>query len=280
MTEASEHFGRRSAPPGAANAASSSGATCRGCGARLTGPFCAACGQAAKSRDSIADLLRELLQRLTRYDRRVWRSFPLLLLDPGRLSRDWNEGRRAGRLSPVHLTFFAVFVFCVAPMVVGWRDTGIDADGPAALIRDSMSGLRVQGLWFVLGLAPALTLILAAVCWKRDLALYNHAVVALHELAWIMLLATTIWIVILLWGPGVGIWLAFLVPLHLALHVVGAYRFSWIFGSMRAGVVLMLATFAWMMIAPFTQLAMPAHHGRPVQNTYFTRVPAAPADGA
>ena len=70
---------------------------CANCGAVLAGEYCAACGQRRfRPRDRrMAHLLGESFDALTDFDGRIWRSLRAALLQPGRIARDWIEGRRA-----------------------------------------------------------------------------------------------------------------------------------------------------------------------------------------
>ena len=95
-------------------------AQCKNCGADITGRYCAACGQLADvSIPSLHKLFVEVLGDLYNFDSRLWRSIGLLLVKPGRLTREYLEGRRARYLPPfrlyvvLSLTFF--FVLTVLP---------------------------------------------------------------------------------------------------------------------------------------------------------------------
>jgi hypothetical protein len=93
---------------------------CKNCGADVTGQYCSACGQHADvSIPSLHKLFVEALGDLYNFDSRLWRSLRLLLLKPGRLTREYLEGRRARYVPPfrlyvvLSLTFF--FVLAVLP---------------------------------------------------------------------------------------------------------------------------------------------------------------------
>lgn len=106
---------------------------CKNCGAEITGRYCAACGQHYDvSIPSLRKLFVEALGDLYNLDSRLWRSFGLLLFKPGRLTREYLEGRRARYVPPfrlyvvLSLTFF--FVLAVLPDLDG-------NEGPGALAR-------------------------------------------------------------------------------------------------------------------------------------------------
>ena len=91
--------------------------TCTNCGAVLTGPFCANCGQKrfVESDRRLGHLLHHFIASATDLDGRVWRTLRALLFRPGLLSREYFEGRRARWLSPVSIFFAASVLYFVAP---------------------------------------------------------------------------------------------------------------------------------------------------------------------
>lgn len=90
---------------------------CANCDAVLEGEYCAACGQRRfRPRDRrMAHLLGESFDALTDFDGRIWRSLRAALLQPGRIARDWIEGRRARWISPVLLFLLANLLYFLAP---------------------------------------------------------------------------------------------------------------------------------------------------------------------
>ncbi|WP_374468892.1 DUF3667 domain-containing protein [Phenylobacterium sp.] len=83
---------------------------CADCGAEVTGRFCANCGQPAHVHRSLLHLGEEILHGVMHFDGRVWRTLPLLMFRPGRLTREWVEGKRARYVSPLAIFLFTVFV--------------------------------------------------------------------------------------------------------------------------------------------------------------------------
>ncbi|MDH5584569.1 MAG: DUF3667 domain-containing protein [Gammaproteobacteria bacterium] len=89
---------------------------CLNCGTRLRGQYCGNCGQRSRSRlISIWQLLREAFGDLFELDSRLWRTVVPLLTRPGRLTRDYLEGRRARYMPPfrTYLVLSVIF-FLVA----------------------------------------------------------------------------------------------------------------------------------------------------------------------
>ena len=87
---------------------------CRSCGERRTGLFCSACGEKRldPERDhSLRWLLAHAADSLLQLDAKVLRSFRLLLLKPGQLTRDHLEGARVRYLAPLPLFLFTSVIF-------------------------------------------------------------------------------------------------------------------------------------------------------------------------
>jgi hypothetical protein len=87
-------------------------AECLNCGARLSGPFCSACGQ----RDippypSVRDLAVDAFWELSGWDGRFFTTVRALVRRPGLLTREFLEGRRARYISPLRLYLMASLVY-------------------------------------------------------------------------------------------------------------------------------------------------------------------------
>jgi hypothetical protein len=88
--------------------------TCADCGAEVTGNFCSNCGQAAHVHRTLLHLGEELLHGVMHFDGRIWRTLPLLIVNPGRLTREWVQGRRTRYVSPLAMFLFTLFVMFFA----------------------------------------------------------------------------------------------------------------------------------------------------------------------
>jgi hypothetical protein len=95
---------------------------CYNCGIRLTGPFCAACGQKVVPLTvTLHDFVHELTHETLHVDGRIFQSIRGLLLKPGFLTREYLEGRRARWISPIRLyLIFSVAYFAISA-VTGFR---------------------------------------------------------------------------------------------------------------------------------------------------------------
>ncbi|QYE36171.1 DUF3667 domain-containing protein [Polymorphobacter sp. PAMC 29334] len=93
---------------------------CANCGTTLTGNFCAACGQSAHVHRSVGHIFEEFLHGIWHFDSKAWRTLPRLVFAPGRLTRDYVYGKRAGYIAPLALFLFSIFLmFFVFGMLGG-----------------------------------------------------------------------------------------------------------------------------------------------------------------
>jgi hypothetical protein len=84
--------------------------TCSDCGQPVSGNFCAHCGQPTHVHRSLLHLGEELLHGVMHFDGRIWRTVPLLVTNPGRLTREWVQGKRSRYVSPLGLFLFTIFL--------------------------------------------------------------------------------------------------------------------------------------------------------------------------
>ncbi|WP_295206722.1 DUF3667 domain-containing protein [uncultured Brevundimonas sp.] len=87
---------------------------CSDCGAETSGNFCANCGQPTHVHRTLLHLGEELLHGVMHFDARIWRTLPLLWLNPGKLTREWVEGKRTRYVSPLAIFLFTLFVMFFA----------------------------------------------------------------------------------------------------------------------------------------------------------------------
>ncbi|HEV7228706.1 DUF3667 domain-containing protein [Brevundimonas sp.] len=83
---------------------------CTDCGLPVSGNFCANCGQPTHVHRSLLHLVEEVLHGVVHFDGRIWRTLPLLAINPGRLTREWIQGRRTRYVSPLAIFLFSVFL--------------------------------------------------------------------------------------------------------------------------------------------------------------------------
>jgi hypothetical protein len=84
-------------------------ATCANCRTPLIGSFCHACGQRAHVHRSLLHFGEEFLHGLLHFDAKAWRTLPMLVAKPGKLTREYIDGKRTRYVSPLALFLFMVF---------------------------------------------------------------------------------------------------------------------------------------------------------------------------
>jgi hypothetical protein len=83
---------------------------CADCGTETVGRFCHNCGNASHVHRTLLHLGEELLHGVMHFDSRTWRTLPLLVFRPGRLTREWSQGKRTRYVSPLAIFLFTMFV--------------------------------------------------------------------------------------------------------------------------------------------------------------------------
>ncbi|PSQ85460.1 MAG: hypothetical protein BRD30_10665 [Bacteroidetes bacterium QH_2_63_10] len=94
---------------------------CENCGALLRGPYCSQCGQKAADRVvPIWHMINEALEAVIELDMRVLHTFPKFLFLPGRLTKEYVNGRRKRYIRPFRLYLFTTFLlFTVLAVTAG-----------------------------------------------------------------------------------------------------------------------------------------------------------------
>lgn len=77
------------------------GSVCNNCGHQPLSDYCPNCGQRAAQRLSTADVFRDSLDKLVELDFGLLRTLKGMLLDPGRVAREYLAGRRRHYVNPL-----------------------------------------------------------------------------------------------------------------------------------------------------------------------------------
>lgn len=99
---------------------------CSNCGTRIQGNFCHACGQAAHVHHSLLHLVEEMVHGLWHFDAKGWRTLPLLVANPGELTRRYIDGQRVRFIAPLGLYLFMVFFMFFSLSMLGAHDDSGD----------------------------------------------------------------------------------------------------------------------------------------------------------
>lgn len=120
---------------------------CDDCGAEVTGRFCANCGQTAHTHRTLLHLGEEILHGVMHFDSRIWRTLPLLVVDPGRLTREWVAGKRTRYVSPLAMYLFTVFVMF---MILSFMPVNTQIQTAENAVRDAASGPASTGTAYMM----------------------------------------------------------------------------------------------------------------------------------
>ncbi len=83
---------------------------CLNCATPLIGSHCHQCGQAAHVHRTLGAFFHDLLHGVFHFEGKIWRTLPLLAWRPGKVTREYIDGRRASYISPIALFLFVVFL--------------------------------------------------------------------------------------------------------------------------------------------------------------------------
>ena len=243
---------------------------CHNCGIKLTGPFCAACGQKdVPLTVRLHDFSHELTHEMLHVDGRLFQSVRRLLLSPGFLTREYIEGHRARWISPIRLyLIFSVAFFALSTMTGvragvstgGQPRSGFhfsfgrgaqtaaasatnDAEGEVAAKKlgfENMAAMQDAVDHAILSWIPRVMFVLlplfawlVAVAYRRvDGNYLHHLIFAVHvHAAWFA--AGTVAKVVELAAPLAGLALLKLVPVIGVVYAVLAFRR--VYGRVRRG---------------------------------------------
>lgn len=120
---------------------------CLNCGTLLVGSHCHTCGQAAHVHKTLGAFFHDLLHGVFHFEGKIWRTLPMLVIRPGKLTREYIDGRRASYVSPIALFLFCVFLlFTTFTTISG--DIGakmnVSVDAALANQREELVKLEVE----------------------------------------------------------------------------------------------------------------------------------------
>lgn len=93
--------------------------TCLNCNYVVESNFCPNCGQEnSEPKQSFHYLFTHFIEDLTHYDGSFWKTVKYLLFHPGRLTREYLEGKRKKFVPPVKLYIFISFITFFIPTIL------------------------------------------------------------------------------------------------------------------------------------------------------------------
>jgi hypothetical protein len=271
---------------------------CHNCGVKLSGRFCAACGQKAVPLSvTVHDFFHEFTHEMLHVDGRIAQSIRRLLLSPGFLTREYIQGRRAQWISPIRLYLvFSVIFFGLsaltgfrvglssAPREPGWnwtlgsRPAGVPAsqeddeakklgfENAAAMQQEINRALLawVPRVMFVL--LPLFASLVALAYRRVDRNYLHHLIFALHvHAAWFAALALAK--AVELASEPIGRLLQALAIIFMVTYTVLAFRR--VYGKVRfrwARITFVAAVYLVAYVAAFVVIVLPVMFHRMFTN--------------
>ncbi|WP_144097285.1 DUF3667 domain-containing protein [Croceicoccus sediminis] len=117
---------------------------CLNCETPLTGNYCAHCGQPAHLHRTLGAFLHDLLHGVLHFEGKTWRTLPMLAFRPGRLTRDYIDGKRARFVSPMGLFLFSVFIMFALVQIAGKSGAQEEADTGRVDVVSSVAKLQEE----------------------------------------------------------------------------------------------------------------------------------------
>lgn len=127
--------------------AASSAARCLNCGDLLTGAYCTGCGQAASTRRlRVKQILGDAVAQLFNLDSKVPRTVIGLARDPGRVVREYVDGRRTSYVSPLRYCLIVVAAMLVlyVALDINVVDVTVTSSDPDADVQQQIDELRIE----------------------------------------------------------------------------------------------------------------------------------------
>lgn len=92
---------------------------CKNCDTALQGEYCHVCGQPEHLHRTAFAVFEDFIHGIAHLDGRTWKTLPRLVFQPGRLTREYIEGKRARYVPPMALFLFTVFTMFIVFALAG-----------------------------------------------------------------------------------------------------------------------------------------------------------------
>jgi hypothetical protein len=148
---------------------------CTNCGAFAPRRYCPECGQETTAKiTALKPLVLEFLNEFASVDSKLAHTFAALLFHPGRLTKDYIEGRRIRYIAPIRLYVLTSALFVLASTI--GHDKGVEELTKLLLI-----------------VAPMLAFLLTLLHWRSRRYYIEHLIFALHAQAFACLLGALVY---------------------------------------------------------------------------------------
>jgi Protein of unknown function (DUF3667) len=118
--------------------------TCLNCQSNVSGRFCGQCGQKAQVHRTLHAFGHDIIHGVLHFDGKIWRTLPMLIFNPGRLTRRYVHGERARFVSPMALFLFTVFLSFAVFSRLAPKDMGINQPVTAAQSAEELASEKAE----------------------------------------------------------------------------------------------------------------------------------------
>jgi hypothetical protein len=115
------------------NEVSDNSTICQSCGSKLKGKYCSSCGEKRFNPQQdlkIITFIEHSIDIFIHFDSKFFKTFKKLFFNPGRLTNDFNTGRRVLNMKPMQLfVFSSVIFYFLLPHTNAYYHTTYELDG-------------------------------------------------------------------------------------------------------------------------------------------------------
>ncbi|MBI3218074.1 MAG: DUF3667 domain-containing protein [Bacteroidetes bacterium] len=202
---------------------------CKVCEHEFKGRFCNVCGEKVIGpyERSLREFLDSLLNAFTFLDGKFWRSFKLLVLKPGQLSRNIADGKRAPYMKMISLFFVANFFYFLFPVFDSYNSSlytqlnslGTHSIQAKAIVKERVEKDKIEirdfqrdyqnqstnlSKLFIVALVVALTIFLTVINYSKQNYFFDHLLVALEFYSFQLIMNLVIIANLFLWIIKIG----------------------------------------------------------------------------
>ena len=121
---------------------------CKNCSTPVEGQFCHFCGQRYHDhKESFGELAYEFVSDFLHFDSRFFKTVLPLIFQPGKLTKNYNDGKQRSQFHPIRLYLFSSFIYFFLFFYFNNVDKAFESNkskrNPASFIVDS-AGMAVQ----------------------------------------------------------------------------------------------------------------------------------------
>lgn len=150
-------------------------ANCLNCGAKLTTRFCGECGQEKVRRITFKELFKTAQRAILEFESPFLKTFITMTTSPGRVCRDYIEGKRASYFNPIKYAFWSLtfffFLTALTEQSVGELATSSFIGSPTPETQrfgEVLSQIMESSMWYLIFIYTAVFALLLRVFFRKE----------------------------------------------------------------------------------------------------------------